>query len=875
MKTRNDINDGEQLTITVLVTEIDEWQNHDHIARKIVCKDIEDNELSLTIFNNNDASEFEWDVGQWYKLKNATGNVYRGEKQLNPSFDFGIVPLDEPPKEASSAQNSAGLTSSNESDDEDEFRKASDVSESEKPTADGGAALPQAPLSRGNYLLHFPMGELTELTVHVYKLNVPGGLDPSDENLERGVLGFTAKAAALYRYRSGGPVTTNGPLKVYAVNELTDELAVDGYTVQPEQVKTETLEARSFDDQESLRELVKQDVKTALQEKYEVTAINSIVEHTPYIKAKSGDFTAFREYACRLWVDPGGTVICGVGVSLRYESTFSAAEYVQKGYDMSGVTVTHNTELYNKDATGSVSRLIDQEYTDYDDQIGCSIAEWHQKKGRVEEDIVESLKAGEVVMAEIDYNGWKASQALNLCQVVPTLDQLKQVDPSFHRRAQKESRMLPDERFSIATSFVKSVGETPTLGLEPTGRPANDCYDELVANTGPNLRFANGRTASYGKQGLDRYGVHQPPETLDLLALYPENYTEEARSFLDSLLGKLTDYGAEPTSLEQETYTLGREFGYTQVGQTASESDCIVAVVPDEDWVAEKDCIDDPYPEFKKQFGQQKIPSQMVVYSSLGKGAYLGNIAAGVVAKAGGIPWRVHEVPGGADVFVGLDVTYDPGTGQHLGASANIVLADGTILASESVSLQQGETFEVDDVIRILKNLIRAYVKEEGHPPNHVVIHRDGQYYLDRDDLVERLEEASDFIPKFDLVEIRKSGNPRIGEYADGSFEVAEKGVGFVSENGEHAYLATTGKPELKPGNSLGTPRPIRVVKRHGSTNLETLTKQVYWLSEAHVASISRSTRLPITTYYADRCADHARKGYLLNDELIRGIPYV
>jgi argonaute-like protein implicated in RNA metabolism and viral defense len=146
---------------------------------------------------------------------------------------------------------------------------------------------------------------------------------------------------------------------------------------------------------------------------------------------------------------------------------------------------------------------------------------------------------------------------------------------------------------------------------------------------------------------------------------------------------------------------------------------------------------------------------------------------------------------------------------------------------------------------------------------------------LDIEDLVERLEDAKDFIPKFDLVEIRKSGNPRIGEYNGNSFEVAEKGVGFVAQNGEHAYLATTGKPDIKPGNALGTPRPIRVVKRHGATDLSTLAKRVYWLSEAHVASISRSTRLPITTYYADRCADHARKGYLLNDELLRGVPYV
>lgn len=854
MNTRSDIVDGEQLTITVLVTDVDEWQNHDHVARKVICKDIEGNELSLTVFHNNDIAEFDWTVDEWYRLKNATGNIYRGEKQLNPSYDFGILPLDEPPAEATFVDDSPG---------------------EKRVAASGGSALGQKPLSRGNYLLHFPMGELSELTVHTYKLNVPGGLDPEDDNLKGGVLGFTSKTAALYRYRSNAPATSNGPLKIYSVNKLRDELTVDGYTVHPEHIGTETLEAADPGDRYSIREMIKQDVKEALEGTYDVQAINSIVEHTPTLKAKSGDFTASREYACQLRLAPDGTVICGVSVSFKFESTFSAAEYVQRSFDITGVSVTHDTDLYAKPGTGEVEYLLDRDYTDYDENLGCSLAEWHEKKGRVESDVVESLRAGDIEMAMIEYGQWEGSQALELCRVVPTLDELKQIDSTFHKRAQSESRMLPDERFSIARSFVDAIGTTLTLELEPDNCPANTGYAEITPDNGTNLRFGNDRTASYGKRGLDRYGVYQAPESLDILAVYPERYSKEAGRFFDGLQSKLSSYGAEPTSFESESYTLAREFSYTKVGSDASAYDCVVAVVSDEGWAATKQDIDDPYDDFKKQFGQQKVPSQMVTKSSLNQQAYLGNIATGVVAKAGGIPWRVHDVPGGSDVFIGLDVTYDPETGQHIGASANIVLADGTILASESVSLQQGETFEVDDIIHVLKNLLRMYVDEEGHAPNHVVIHRDGQFYLDCDDLVDRLEDASDFIPNFDLVEIRKSGNPRIAEYIDDSFEVAEKGVGFVSDDDHHAFLATTGKPELKAGNSLGTPRPIRITKRHGDTDLASLTKQVYWLSEAHVGSISRSTRLPITTYYADRCADHAWKGYLLNDELIRGVPYV
>jgi len=59
------------------------------------------------------------------------------------------------------------------------------------------------------------------------------------------------------------------------------------------------------------------------------------------------------------------------------------------------------------------------------------------------------------------------------------------------------------------------------------------------------------------------------------------------------------------------------------------------------------------------------------------------NTALGLVAGAGGIPWRVDEMPGEVDCFVGLDATRDPKTGQFLGASANVVLADGTVFVSK------------------------------------------------------------------------------------------------------------------------------------------------------------------------------------------------
>jgi hypothetical protein len=50
------------------------------------------------------------------------------------------------------------------------------------------------------------------------------------------------------------------------------------------------------------------------------------------------------------------------------------------------------------------------------------------------------------------------------------------------------------------------------------------------------------------------------------------------------------------------------------------------------------------------------------------------------------VPWRVADLPEEADVLFGLDVTCDADTGQHVGASAAVIQADGTMFASRTQS---------------------------------------------------------------------------------------------------------------------------------------------------------------------------------------------
>ncbi|WP_256299285.1 Piwi domain-containing protein [Haloarchaeobius salinus] len=892
MAVKADIENGKEIDIALRVTGIDEWE-HDAIARKIHLEDVDGAAVDLTVFHNNDVADFEWEIGEWYLLENVVGNEFQGEMQLNPGYDLTVALLDDPPAAAEndelaegnpaedSAEQSKGsgtAAATSDASNTEAFVRGSEVDDNSRPTADGGGELlHQQPLSDGNYLLQFELGKLPELPVHEYELRATGsgGIDPDD--FTNGIEGFSAKAANYYQSRIGSPVTTADASRrrIYATEKLNGTISIHGYTVKPVHQGETTLEARSYTDDGPLQEFVKQDVKRAVTGRFEVSGIDSIIEPTPQRTANSGLFEAYRKYKCRIRVDADGTVICGVNVAYHLESTFSAAEWVQRGQDIADVTVEHDTDLYDSARTATVQEIVDMDYDDVLDGPGVPMSEYHEK--HVDQDVIDSMRAGDPIIADLQYGSGEDSifpQLLEYCKVIPTFDQLGRVDDAFLDVIHNESRMKPEERFNVVTSFVDLLGPTPYFNFDPSPQPTNAGYREHKTRNIPNLRFGGGQTGYYGAGGLERkgYGVYKAPESFDIIALYPEDEEDDARPYVLSLLNKLAEYDASPTAFDRDTYELGSEFHYSQPAQKASDYDAALIVVPDEDEAAEAD-YDDPYPEFKRRLGQLGVPSQMISVDNLGNDNYGGNICSSLIGKAGGVPWRIDDVPGGVDAFVGLDVTYDHATKQHLGAAANVIMADGTILASEAVTKQAGETFDEDDVANVIKHVLEIFAEEEGRPPRHVVIHRDGKFYLDVESLINRLDKARDLIQRFDLVEIRKSGNPRIAEY-DGSnsrFDIADKGVAFHVHNGDHSYLTTTGGKEGSPG----TPRPLQIVKRHGSTDLDTLAEQTYWLSEAHVGSLSRSTRLPITTYYADKCADFAMKGYLTKGSVIRGVPYI
>ena len=103
---------------------------------------------------------------------------------------------------------------------------------------------------------------------------------------------------------------------------------------------------------------------------------------------------------------------------------------------------------------------------------------------------------------------------------------------------------------------------------------------------------------------------------------------------------------------------------------------------------------------------------------------------------------------------------------------------------------------------------------------------------------------------EFDLVEIIKNIDIRLLEENQISNDMnPSSGSAVIKDN--TAYIVTTDVI-----SRLGAPRPLLLVHRHGNLSVESITRQIYILSEIHIGSM-RTSRLPLTTLYADKICKH------------------
>ncbi len=386
------------------------------------------------------------------------------------------------------------------------------------------------------------------------------------------------------------------------------------------------------------------------------------------------------------------------------------------------------------------------------------------------------------------------------------------------------------------------------------------------------LEGDNKRNLDFGQVTFEKPGqalwkghILEKPKEIKCFVLYPKSWEKEVRQYGPALKQEFARFKID-FKRKDISYNPKDQFEIKRVCQELQKlkkGEFVLAFVPKskhEDY----DRKVDPYKTIKNELVKLELPSQMINYNTIkqsGQSFISQNLILGINAKLGYSSWRLKEMPGNADAFIGLDIGRK--NNRAVGASAFVIDGRGELIGWSNTELSaHQETFDSDALRNLLLDLALLYQQKYNSPLKHLVIHRDGDVTKPEREVFKELLPLlqKEGLEKLDVVEVIKSGTCRAVAINNGGYTNPEKGYGW-EHCPKEAIILTTGKAETKVSKN-SSPRPLRIRLIMGDTDILTLAGQVYWLSEMQVAS-TQTIRLPITTYYADRAAEYSLEGLL------------
>ncbi len=273
------------------------------------------------------------------------------------------------------------------------------------------------------------------------------------------------------------------------------------------------------------------------------------------------------------------------------------------------------------------------------------------------------------------------------------------------------------------------------------------------------------------------------------------------------------------------------------------------------------------YTTWKQETVRRNWPNQVLQKSTLRNDHAVDNLALGLFAKMGGVPYVLARELPYADRVVGLDIgrvlkersegTMSTAASTHLhGPNGKLI---GYRLENAGV---EGETIPPD--------VLRSMFPSAAYAGKRVVVHRDGPF---RGDEVPTLESmAQNMGSTFFLVEVRKQKAPRLYRMKNRTPVQATKGDHFVASN-RRAFLVSS--PPPFPG---ATAQPLQICLANTTLppseefSITEALHSVLALTLMHYGA-NRLPRLPVSLHYADSVADRLQNGIRVPDDKGR-LPY-
>ena len=419
-------------------------------------------------------------------------------------------------------------------------------------------------------------------------------------------------------------------------------------------------------------------------------------------------------------------------------------------------------------------------------------------------------------------------------------------------------RLAPATRNKMVTEVTKCIKSDGLTSYNSVDRPQFFLTTDDIQFV-PKLRFGNNQAADSSAlmQNLRKYGVYRRNKRFEnspiTIGLLDARKTKQTTKLAKDIKDELSKLGFEIKFVGQKQLSSPSrvEFEKAVDALKPKNPDILIALLPGSQGEAdEEDNEEDEsiYRTFKSLTIGQDIQSQVIYESTLSNSYAVPNIVLGIIGKTGNIPFILAEPLPYADLIVGIDVARK--TKERLPGSINstaiarIYFNNGDFLRYKIHDVPiEGET--------IPNTVLKSLFPIADFKGKKVVIHRDGFFRGNEKEIL--TEWAEEIGAEFYLVEILKSGAPRIYLETNGKIEQPPTGSIFKISDREALLISSL------PPFSNATPQPLQI-RCDASISIECALHSVLSLTLLHYGSV-RPPRLPVTVHYSDKIGYLALKG--------------
>lgn len=701
--------------------------------------------------------------------------------------------------------------------------------------------------------------EILPLTFCVYKII---SLEQTS-NIQQ----FMRSAAGKISYRQKQPAFTDDR-RIYTFKELTEINFDTSFKLELEG----SLELKISENRKVYQDVVDYFIRNNLQkvkfqEKYtkyktaETISSPWIYELNQVLSSSDKQFRLRRDYNYTIKISDENRVQIWLNVSSEFESKKTVFDLMNDKADVVGFKVINN---WGKFGEKGIIKSIGPE-TVTDDLPNFKSLKQYMIDTKQDFKIKDCSDDTPVVHVKMNSGKEICYYPQALIPVV-TLERIANTNPDFSKKIEKYTKLDMKTRQAVAKCFISDIGFIEPLnniGFIPEYvDPEKIGYSEQKFCV-PKIICGNNRKIDYNKQSFV-FGngfYKQPKEQVRFAYFYPKGKKELMRTFAISLTDFLqkgslfgdTKYltprlmNSELKAVCNEEYVIGDITSYKKLVRNIPDDkafDVAIVLVPTNEDES------NPYSTFKTAWAEKNIPSQMIsiktaeLFANKDKNAVwlMQNIALGVFAKAGGIPWIVDDVPGDIDCFVGIDVaTIEKGI--HYPTCATVFDKNGRpVNFYKPKKAQRGEKINQDILQEIFDEVILGYEEATGTKIKNLVIHRDG---FSNEDAMWYQKYFSDKNISYSVIEVKKFVSCKMLSEENGIAQNPKFGDAIISDS--EAYIITT---DINDGRA--SPRPLHIKKQIGDLGMDIILKQILALSCMHFGATKKS-RLPVTTYYADK----------------------